>query len=217
MKISKSAIIYPGVKLGKNVQIGDFVVIGLPPRGYKEGQLITEIGDNAIIRPHTVIYSGNKIGNNFETGVGVSIRELNEIGDNVSIGTHSIIEHHIKIGNGVRIHSDVFIPEYSELKDNSWIGPCVVITNVLHPKCPEAKKCVKGAIIGENTIIGANVTILPDVTIADKCLIGSGSLITKSLNESGVYIGAPCKKIMEIKDLKCRYGLIDNPYFRGEK
>jgi len=59
--------------------------------------LTTTIGDNCAIRFHTVIYAGNKIGNNFQTGHGVNIREFNEIGDNVSIGTHSIIEHHIKM------------------------------------------------------------------------------------------------------------------------
>jgi len=217
MNIAKTSIIYPGVKLGKNVKIGEYAIIGLAPRDYKEGELETIIGDNCEIRAHSVIYSGNKIGDDFQTGVGVSIREFNKIGNNVSIGTHSIIEHHIQIEENVRIHSNVFIPEYSFLKKECWIGPCVVITNVLHPKCPKAKECIKGATIGEKTIIGANVTILPDITITSECLIGSGSLVNKPIHEKGVYIGNPVKKIMEIKDINCRYNLIDNPYIRGGK
>jgi len=205
--------IYKNVIIGKNVKIGEFVIIGEPPRGYKDGELTTTIGDNCIIRSHSVIYAGNKIGDNFQIGHGVNIRELNEIGNDVSIGTHSIIEHHIKIEDRVRIHSNVFIPEYSYLKKGCWIGPCVTITNVLHPLCEKAKECLKGAIIGENTKVGANVTILPDIKIGNNCLIGAGSLVTKSLLEDNcVYAGISSKKIKHIRDLTCPYGLIEKPY-----
>src|SRR3989337_548871 len=108
--ISETAIIHPNVILGKDCVVEDFVIIGTPPKGYKPGDLETIIGDNAIIRSHTVIYAGNSIGNNFQTGNKANIRELNEIGDNVSIGTLSVVEHHVKIGNGARIHTQVFIP-----------------------------------------------------------------------------------------------------------
>jgi len=60
--INKTAIIYPNVKLRKNCIIEDFVIIGVPPRGYNDGDLETIIGDNIVIRPHTVIYASNKIG-----------------------------------------------------------------------------------------------------------------------------------------------------------
>jgi len=210
--------IYKNVIIGKNVKIGEFVIIGEPPRGYKDGELTTTLGDNCIIRSHTVIYAGNKIGNNFQTGHGANIREFNGIGDDVSIGTHSIIEHHIKIEDKVRIHSNVFIPEYSYLKKGCWIGPCVTVTNVLHPLCKEAKECVKGATVGENTKIGANVTILPDITIGKNCLVGAGSLVIKNLlDDDYVYAGVPAKKIKHIRDLTCPYNLIDKPYEVEEK
>lgn len=205
--------IYKNVIIGENANIGEFVIMGEPPSGYDNGELKTVIGDNCIIRSHTVIYAGNVIGENFQTGHGVNIRELNEIGNNVSIGTHSIIEHHIKIEDNVRVHSNVFIPEYSELKKGCWIGPSVTLTNVLHPLCPKAKECVKGAIIGENTKIGANVTILPDIKIGKNCLIGAGSLVTKNILENNwVYAGNPAKKIKHIKELTCPYNLILRPY-----
>ena len=205
--------IHKNVIIGKNAKIGEYVIIGEPPRGYKDGELTTTIGDNCVIRSHTVIYAGNKIGSNFQTGHVVNIRELNEIGNNVSIGTHSIIEHHIKIEDKVRIHSNVFIPEYSCLKEGCWIGPCVTLTNVLHPLCKKAKECVKGATIGENSKIGANVTILPDITIGKNCLVGAGSLVTKNLLDNNcVYAGVPAKRIKDIRDLTCPYNLIDKPY-----
>ena len=170
--------IYKNVVIGKNAKLGEFIIIGESPKGYKEGDLPTVIGDNCVIRSHSVVYAGNKIGANFQTVHGVNLREFNEIGDNVSIGTHSIVEHHIKIEDNVRIHSSVFIPEYSYLKKECWIGPNVTLTNVLHPLCQKAKECVKGATIGENTKVGANVTILPNITIGKNCLVGAGSLVT---------------------------------------
>ncbi len=210
--------IYKNVVIGKDVKIGEFVIIGEPPREYKDGELITTLGDNCVIRSHTVIYAGNRIGNNFQTGHGVNIREFNEIGDNVSIGTHSIVEHHIKIEDKVRIHSNVFIPEYSYLKKCCWIGPNVTLTNVLHPLCKKAKECIKGATIGENTKVGANVTILPDITIGKNCLVGAGSLVTKNLlDDNFVYAGTPAKKIKHIEELTCPYDLIEKPYEVEEK
>src|SRR3990172_10137553 len=168
-RIADTAKIYPQVKLGENVVIEDFCVIGAPFKG--RGNEETLIGDNAIIRSHTVIYAGNRIGANFQTGNKANIRELNDIGDDVSIGTLSVIEHHVKIGNGVRVHSQVFIPEFTILEDECWIGPNAVLTNAKYPKSPNAKKELKGAVIKKNAKIGANVTILPAVTVGENSLI----------------------------------------------
>ena len=199
--ISKKAIIYPNVKLGKNCIIEDFVIIGAPPKDSFAGEIETIIGDNAIIRSHTVIYAGNRIGNNFQTGNKANIRELNEIGNNVSIGTLSVIEHHVKIGNGVRIHTQVFIPEFTILEDESWLGPNVVITNAKYPKSPNAKKELKGAYIKKHAIIGANSTLLPGITIGEHAIVGAGSVVTKDVPGKSVVAGNPAKLINKIKNL----------------
>ena len=189
--ISKTAIIHPGVKLGEYCLIEDFVIIGAFPKGSVQGELETVIGDNAIIRSHTVIYAGNRIGNNFQTGNKANIRELNEIGDDVSIGTLSVIEHHIKIGHGVRIHSQAFIPEYCILEEGCWIGPNVVLTNAKYPNSPTAKAKLAGVHIMKNAIIGANSTLLPGVIIGSWAVIGAGSVVTGNVNESSVVTGNP--------------------------
>lgn len=204
-------VIYPGVKIGKNAQIGDFVIIGVPSGSHKE-KVRTAIGENAVIRSHTVIYAGNIIGKNFQTGHGIMVRENNKIGDNVSIGTGSVVEHHIKIGDNVRLHSQVFVPEFSVLKNGCWLGPHVVLTNVLHPLCPEAKKCRKGATIGRNAKIGANTTILPDIKIGDNALIGAGSVIVRDVAKNKVIAGSPGQVIKDISQLGCPYKLRQKPY-----
>lgn len=189
--ISETAIIYPGVKLGKNCEVEDYVIIGTPPKGCVAGQLNTVIGDNALIRSHSVIYAGNIIGTNFQTGNKANIREQNEIGDDVSIGTLSIIEHHVKIGHGVRIHSHAFIPEYCILEEGCWIGPNVVLTNAKYPKSITAKEELRGVYIMKNAKIGANVTILPGITIEENALVGAGSVVTKNILKDTVVFGNP--------------------------
>ncbi len=199
--ISKKSVIYPGVKIGKNCTVEDFVIIGAPPKGHKPKDLTTVIGDNAVIRSHTVIYAGNRIGDNFQTGNKTNIREFNEIGDNVSIGSLSVIEHHVVIKNGVRIHSQAFIPEFTVLEDESWIGPNVVITNAKYPKSINVKSELKGVRVKRCAIIGANSTILPGVGIGEHSLIGAGSVVTKDVPDMHVVAGNPAKTINKIKNL----------------
>ncbi|GAG26600.1 unnamed protein product, partial [marine sediment metagenome] len=192
------------VKLGKNCVIEDFAILGVPPRGYGDGDLETVVGDNAVIRAHTVVYAGNKIGRNFQSGNKANVREVNEIGDDVSIGTLSVIEHHVKIGNSVKIHSQAFIPEFTVLEDECWIGPNVVITNAKYPKSPAVKDKLKGPYIMKGAIIGANATLLPGIKIGQHALVGAGSVVTKDVLDGCVVAGNPAKVINQIEKLPYR-------------
>jgi UDP-3-O-[3-hydroxymyristoyl] glucosamine N-acyltransferase len=144
---SDNCLVYPHVHLGENVVLEGPCIIGKPPRGKKEGELETIIGDDAVIRPFTTIYAGTVIGRSFQTGQGASIREDNVIGDDVSVGTNSVLECRNRIGNHVRIHSNCFL-EWVTLEDYVFIGPNVVITDDPHPmKCPRFEDCLGGATV----------------------------------------------------------------------
>ncbi len=199
--IAETAKVYSNVKLGRNVIIEDFCIIGVPPRGMKDGELETVIGDNSVIRSHTVIYAGNRIGNNFQTGNKANIRELNEIADNVSVGTLSVVEHHVKIEEGVRIHTQVFIPEYSVLKKKSWVGPNVVFTNAPYPQSKNVREELVGPTLHENAIVGANSTLLPGVQIGKDAIVGAGSVVTKDVGPGDVVAGNPAKFLKKKSEL----------------
>jgi acetyltransferase-like isoleucine patch superfamily enzyme len=187
--IAHTAIIYPDVIFGDDVIVEDFCVIGAPFKG-QNGEK-TFIGNNAIIRSHTVIYGGNTIGDRFQTGNKANIRELNQIGNDVSIGTLSVVEHHVVIEEGVRIHTQAFIPEFTILRCYCWIGPNVVITNAKYPKSPTVKNELKGPVIDENAKIGANATILPGLKIGRNSLVGAGSVVTRDVGENDIVAGNP--------------------------
>ena len=199
--IAPSAVIQADVLLGQDATVGDYALIGVAYGTNGTRNQPTQIGAGAIIRSHTVIYAGNVIGDRFQTGHGVMVRELNRIGNDVSIGTHSIIEHNVILGNKVRVHSNAFIPEYSVLDDGVWVGPNVVLTNAQYPLSPGAKHNLKGPHLLTAAKIGANATILPGVIIGQNALVGAGSVVVRDVLDGEVVVGNPARVIRHISEL----------------
>ena len=54
---------------------------------------------------------------------------------------------------------------------------------------------VRSVQIGDGAWIGAHCILLPGVTIGEHCMIGAGSVVTKSTDSYSLYAGNPCKKI----------------------
>jgi acetyltransferase-like isoleucine patch superfamily enzyme len=203
------------VELGKDVKVQEYVILGIVPTKSPinpphQGKLI--IGADSIIRSHSAIYQGNKIGKDFQCGHGVLIRENNLIGENVSIGSHSVMERENIIEDDVRIHSNCYIPEFVKIKRKAWLGPGVTILNVLHPPCPKWEECATENEIGENAKIGGNATIGPRVKIGKNSLIGNGAVVISDIPENSVAVGNPARVIKNISEMKCNLGLFDTPY-----
>ena len=214
MKANKNVIIYEPIQIGKDPIIEDFVILGKLPIGAKSDKMKLVIGDFPVIRSGTIIYAGNVIGNNFQTGDNARIREKNRIGNDVSVGSGSIIECECEIMNNVKIHSGCFIPEYTLIKDHAWIGPSVVMTNVLHPPCPafkkyapiSGKKCCHGPVVDKNAVIGAGAVILPGIVIGESSLVGAGSVVVKDVPPDYLVAGNPARVIKKVKEVECPLG-----------
>lgn len=194
VEISPNAVIHPGVRFEGRATVEDWCIIGAPAAGLEE-QPETVIGDGAVIRSHTVIYAGNRIGRNFATGNKANIRECNTIGDNVSIGTLAVVEHHVTIGNGVRMHSQSFVPEYCVLEDDAWLGPNAVLTNTRYPKSLDREDKTQPARLGRGAIVGANATVLPGVLVGAGAVVGAGSVVVKDVAAGTVVAGNPARPI----------------------
>jgi len=205
-------LIYQNVMLGAGTIIDSPSIIGKPPKGQYEAELMLTIGENSHIRPFSTIYAGSKIGNNFQTGQGVSIRECNKIGNSVSVGTNSVLEFGNTIGDFSRIHSNCFM-EMVTIGEYVFVGPNVVFTDDPHPMgCPHYKECKGGAVVEDYVRIGANATILPGVRIGRNSLIGAASVVVKDVPPDSVVAGNPAKVIKKIDDLICFKGFFEKPY-----
>lgn len=138
--IHPTAIVYPNVKLGRNVYIGAYSVIGGPPehREYwdKEYKGVI-IGNNVRISNHVTIDAGCT--NNTTIGVGSIILAHAHIGHDCSIGYkvtiscaaliggYSSISNNCNIGLGAILHQYSVIPEGCMIGANAFIGKTLVM------------------------------------------------------------------------------------------
>ena len=88
--------------------------------------------------------------------------------------------------------------------DDVLIGPNVTLATAQHPICPELRaqgtQYNKPITIGNRVWLASGIIVLPGVTIGDDCVIGAGSVVTKSIPPRSVAVGNPCKVIREITE-----------------
>lgn len=150
-----------------------------------------------------ILYSAGIKDVNFGINVKV-IQPVNlygcSIGDDSFIGPFVEIQRKVKIGKVTKVQSHSFICELVTIGDNCFIGHGVMFVNDLFsdgkPAGGDQSKW-KYTNIGNNVSIGSNATILP-VEICNNVVIGAGSVVTKSIQKSGIYAGNPAKLIREL-------------------
>jgi acetyltransferase-like isoleucine patch superfamily enzyme len=180
-------------RTGAGLQVFEPVTLGFPSREYigKTGFAGTMIGKDAILRSGTIIYCDVTIGDRFQTGHNVMIREKTRIGNHVSVGTGVIIEGNTRIGNNVNLQSMVYIPTNTTLGDRVFIGPNAVLTNDRYP--PSGIGGLVGPVIEREAAIGANATILPGVRIGEGALVAAAAVVTRDVPAHMLAVGAPAK------------------------
>ncbi len=123
-----------------------------------------------------------------------------EIGSNSFVGPFVEIQKDVTIGERCKVQSHAFICELVTIGDDCFIGHGVMFVNDLFSIGGPArgdKALWKSTHVGNQVSIGSNATILP-VTICDKVVIGAGSVVTKDINEPGIYAGNPARKLRSI-------------------
>jgi acetyltransferase-like isoleucine patch superfamily enzyme len=179
--------------LGKNARIFEPVTLGFPSRDNLEKKTFTGtiLGDNAILRSGTIIYSDVVAGNDFQTGHNVIIREKTRIGNRVVVGTATVIEGNTIIGNDVSLQSMIYIPTGTVIDDRVFIGPNTVLTNDRYP--PNRGAELQGPHIMEGAAIGANATLLPGICVGKGALIAAGAIVTRDVPEHMLALGNPAR------------------------
>ncbi|GAA3582405.1 acyltransferase [Kribbella ginsengisoli] len=181
------------------------VEIGYPAARVAGAELT--IGEGARLRSGTILYAGSRIGDRFETGHHVVVREQCEIADDVSVWSNSVIDYGCRIGAGVKIHTNCYVAQYTEIGPGAFLAPGVTIANDLYPGSAESAEVMSGPSIGAGAQLGVNVTVLPFVRIGANCLVGAGSVVTRDLPAGTVAFGNPARVrglVGELEDISAR-------------
>ncbi len=120
-----------------------------------------------------------------------------EIGANCFIGPFVEIQRNVSIGARTRIQSHSFICELVTLGEDCVVAHGVMFINDTYGSGAPAggdRTKWKSTVIGDRVYIGSNATILP-VRICADVVIGAGAVVTRNIDESGVYIGNPARKV----------------------
>lgn len=67
------------------------------------------------------------------------------------------------------------------------------------PTLPDKYRKVTGGtvVFRKHSLVGSGCTVLPNVIIGEGTSVGSMSLVNRSLNEWGVYVGIPCYRVKD--------------------
>ena len=167
-KIGKNVTIEPFVVIGSKVKIGNNVII----KSFSHLQSCkienkVEIGPYARIRPNTFLKEGSKIGNFVEVKKSI-------------IGKKSKVNHLSYIGD-------------SELGKSVNIGAGTITCNYDGVKKSKTK-------IKDKVFIGSNSSLVAPLTIDQESIVGAGSVITRNVKKKSLALTR--SKQTEIKNYK---------------
>jgi acetyltransferase-like isoleucine patch superfamily enzyme len=122
------------------------------------------------------------------------------IGDNSFIGPFVEIQRDVVIGRRTRIQSHAFICELVSIGDDCFISHgAMFINDFFATGGPAGKRELWGATrLGNRVSVGTNATLLP-VSICDGVVIGAGAVVTKDIDEPGIYAGNPARLLRRLK------------------
>lgn len=157
------------------------------------------------IHPTAMVEKSVTIGLGTRVWDNVHIRHSARIGEECIIGEKSYIAYDVRIGNRVKINAMVYICAAVTIEDGVMISAGTTFTNdrfprattpdllTLRPSDPDEHTLP--TLVCEGATIGAGCTVGNNLTIGRFAMIGMGSLITKSVPDFHLAIGAPAESV----------------------
>lgn len=210
--IHPTAVIDPGVTLGKNVYIGPYVIV-------EDGSII---GDNCVIKSHVHIGHAVMIGMNTTLHPHVTIYDNCQIGAHVTIHASTVIgsdgfgytlhnEQHIKVPHAgyVQIDDHVEIGANTVI-DRAVLGPTMIGEGTKIDNLVQVAHSVKlgkhnilcaftgiagSTVSGNHVIFAANAGVSDHVRIDDGVILGARAGVPprKHLKQGNIYLGNPAR------------------------
>ena len=201
-----------GIAIGEELEADANVMLGYPPPRTTRHDIRSEgllVGVHARVRSGSVLYLGSRIGDRFQTGHNVIIREGCTIGDDVAVWSNSVVDYGCRIGDRVKIHSNCYVAQFTEIGPDAFLAPGVTVANDLYPGQAASARVMSGPCIGAGAQIGVNATILPYVRIGSGCLIGAGAVVARDVPDGTVAYGNPAVVRGDVRNLQAIESRID--------
>jgi acetyltransferase-like isoleucine patch superfamily enzyme len=204
-RISKTAAIYPGTKLGADVEVGDYAVLGkqpvLGPRSTAGREELPPliIGDGVRILALAVVFAGTRLGDGVIVGDQACVRERCELGGEVVIGRGVFVENDVFVGERTKVQANAYVTAYSTLEEDVFIAPCVITTNDNFMGRTERRhELRKGPTIRRGARIGGGAVLLPGIEIGEEAFVGAGAVVLRDVPPRAVVVGNPARQIREV-------------------
>ncbi|MDC0941392.1 DapH/DapD/GlmU-related protein [Candidatus Pelagibacter sp.] len=154
----------------------------------------TKIGKNVTINPYVVIGKKVKIGNNviinsFSHLEGCKIKNKVEVGPYARLRPGTILEEESRIGNFVEVKKST-IGKKSKVNHLSYIGDSEIGRNVNVGAgtitCNYDGVNKNKTKIKDNVFIGSNSSLVAPITLEKNSFVGAGSVITKKVKKNSL-------------------------------
>jgi UDP-2-acetamido-3-amino-2,3-dideoxy-glucuronate N-acetyltransferase len=139
------------------------------------------------------------------------------IGKDCNINCHTLIESKVFIGDRVTIKPGVFIWDGISLENDVMVGPNATFTNDKWPKSKNAAYQRLETKVRKGASIGANATILCGIEIGEFSTIGAGAVVTKSVPNRALMVGAPAKIVGWMNDDGTKMKQVEQGLFMDKK
>jgi acetyltransferase-like isoleucine patch superfamily enzyme len=116
-----------------------------------------------------------------------------KIGEDCNLCDYVFVESGVTIGNRVTIKNGISLWEGLEVEDDVFLGPNAVFTNDMFPRSKRHSGNFLKTLLQKGASVGANATILCGITLGKYCLIGAGSVVTRSVPDFALVTGNPAK------------------------
>jgi UDP-2-acetamido-3-amino-2,3-dideoxy-glucuronate N-acetyltransferase len=189
--IHPTAQLAANVRIGENVIVGPFCVLGFPGYQLRTKQTVFTdssdlvIGNNVRIFSHTVVCQRTIIHDNCR------IDSHCYIGEDTVIGKGCVVEYAARIYDNVSVENDCIISGF--VSNDCIISHHAIVHGELIHKYKDVEFGVgePSPIIESFAFIGRKAIVIGNVVIAKHSYVGAGAIITKSTKENRLYIGAP--------------------------
>lgn len=213
--VSPTASVHPTAKIGQNVKLGHFCVVGAE----------ATIGDNSVISHHTVVEAKAQVGAGCFLHPHVVIGTRCQLGDRVEIHSYTnigsdgfgfamdqqghplkipqigivVIENDVELGSHcaidratlteTRICKHSKFDNFVHIAHNCTVGP--------NARIAAGFFLAGSSQIGANFMCGGTCQVADHVSITDNVVLGGRSGVSKDILKPGVYAGYPLEPLKD--------------------